>query len=276
MPEAKNKHIPVGSCHVYCAKFLNNTIPEDSEIETETNKLGYVEKGAEVTYKPTVKTFKDDFGMTTRTVVTAEETTTKFSLISWSKQDFAKFSPTARVDTTSKPGHNIIKIGGIGFADNSPYLFRLVHNDAEYGDLRVTIVGTNTSGFKLDFKPDSSGNMDVEVQSQSLDSEGTQILLDEELPGSAAAASGLSVSSTAGTVSGTTALTVTPSKGSGNTYRYKLGAYIPNVGDDLSAWSTWDGTSAITATTGSIITVAEVDSTNKAVKASVATVVAKV
>ncbi|WP_312159321.1 hypothetical protein [Oscillibacter sp.] len=90
-------------------------------------------------------------------------------------------------------------------------------------------------------------------------------------------ADGLTVASAAGSTSGKTALTVTPTKGSGNSYVYATAesVSIPAVGADCSAMTAWDGSADITATTGNKIVVVEVDSNGKAVKAGSATVTAK-
>lgn len=265
-------HIPVGSGFLYHDVFAN-AIPADADIETEAHRLGYIEKGGEIDYKPTYKTFKDDFGIIQRNVLTAEEATFKASLVAWSASDFNTFVSTARVAETQ--GHRTIKIGGLGNDDGKVHLFRFVHPDAKYGDVRVTIVGTQTGGFKLTFKPDDSSNMDLEITAQASDSEGTLILYDEEVLGDTLKASGLTVSSAAGTTSGTTKLTVTPVAAEGDSYRYMTGAQTPTVGAVLTNWTAWDGTSDITAATGDILTVAEVDSSGKAVKAGICTVTAK-
>lgn len=51
---------------------------------------------------------------------------------------------------------------------------------------------------------------------------------------------------------------------SSNKYKYKVqsGEFeeLPDLGDDLSAWTTWDGTSEISATNGYYIAVAETES----------------
>lgn len=90
-------------------------------------------------------------------------------------------------------------------------------------------------------------------------------------------ADGLAVASAAGSNSGKTALTVTPAAASGNSYKFATAASvsIPNIGEDCSAMTTWDGSAEITATTGNKIVVVEVDSTGKAVKAGTATVTSK-
>lgn len=88
----------------------------------------------------------------------------------------------------------------------------------------------------------------------------------------------LTVSSAAGTDSGTTKLTVTPAKGNeGNVYKYKVASSQTTVeyGQNVKNWSAWDGKSDITAATGQVITVVECDSTYKALNAGHATVTAK-
>lgn len=265
-------HIPIGSGHIFHTEFTG-AIPEDSVIETEANRLGYVEKGGELDYKPTYKTFKDDLGLIQRTALTAEEATLKASLIAWSMSDFNVFASTARVMESA--GRRTIKIGGVGNSDGKIHLFRFLHPDAQYGDVRLTVVGTQSGGFTLGFKPEDSGNMDLEITAQPSDSEGTLILVDEKVIGDTAKASGLTVSSVAGSTSGTTKLTVTPTLTSGNSYRYLRGAATPAVGAMLSSWTDWDGAADITAATGDILTVAEVDGSGAAVKAGIVTATAK-
>ena len=89
----------------------------------------------------------------------------------------------------------------------------------------------------------------------------------------------LTVISQAGTETGKTAVTVSPSVGSGNSYKYKTGTnpQMPTLNQDCSTstWTAWDGTSEITATTGEKIVIAEVDAQEKCKKAGIATIVAK-
>ena len=265
-------HIPIGSGYLFHSLFAG-AIPADNVIEAEANRIGYIEKGGEVDYKPTYKTFKDDYGIIQRTALTAEEATLKASLIAWSSSDFDVFASTARVTETA--GHRTIKIGGLGNDSGKIHLFRFVHPDAKYGDVRLTIVGTQTGGFTLNFKPDDAGNMALEITAQASDNEGTLIVYDEEVLGDTVKASGLTVSSAAGSTSGTTKLTVTPTLTSGNSYKYASGAQTPVVGVVLTGWAAWDGSTDITAATGDILTVAEVDGTGAADKAGICTVTAK-
>lgn len=87
----------------------------------------------------------------------------------------------------------------------------------------------------------------------------------------------LTVASAVGTASGTTKLTVSPAKASGNSYKIKTGAAATPViyGQNVQAWTAWDGTSDITATTGQVVTVVECGSDYKAKSAGSATVTAK-
>lgn len=87
----------------------------------------------------------------------------------------------------------------------------------------------------------------------------------------------LTVTSAAGTDSGDTALTVSPAKASGNSYKYKVADAATNVtyGQSVQTWTAWDGTSDITAQTGKVVTVVECDGSYKAQKAGSATVTAK-
>lgn len=86
----------------------------------------------------------------------------------------------------------------------------------------------------------------------------------------------LTISSAAGSATGKTKITVSPSLTSGNKYVYKAASTVtsPAYGDDCSSYTAWDGTSEITATTGNKICIVEVDSNKTAVKAGIATVTA--
>jgi hypothetical protein len=88
----------------------------------------------------------------------------------------------------------------------------------------------------------------------------------------------LTVTSVAGTTSGTTKITVDPTLTSGNLYMYKsaITTTAPNLNDDCSTgYSAWNGTSDITTLNGNSICIVEVDTSFKAKKAGTATVVSK-
>lgn len=86
----------------------------------------------------------------------------------------------------------------------------------------------------------------------------------------------LTVVSAAGTNTGDTAITVTPDAAASDIYKYKVADDVTAVDydDDLSTWTTWDGSADITAASGKKITVVECTSAGKARKVGSATVVA--
>jgi hypothetical protein len=87
----------------------------------------------------------------------------------------------------------------------------------------------------------------------------------------------LTVTSEAGTGAGKTAITVSPTLGSGNSYKYKLAANptMP-VYDQLisGGYANWNGTDEITATNGQKIVIVEINANGHARKAGMATVTA--
>lgn len=88
----------------------------------------------------------------------------------------------------------------------------------------------------------------------------------------------LTVTSTEGTATGDTKITVNPDKeNANNVYKYKVGVSETAVtyGQNLKNWTTWDGKSDIKATTGQKITVVECDGTYKALNAGSASVTVK-
>ena len=87
----------------------------------------------------------------------------------------------------------------------------------------------------------------------------------------------LTVASAAGTEVGDTKITITESKGDGNSYKYKVADAAVEVtyGQSVRNWTAWDGAADITAETGKVITIVECDAEYRAVKAGSNTVTAK-
>ena len=76
----------------------------------------------------------------------------------------------------------------------------------------------------------------------------------------------LAVTSSAGTETGKTKITVTPELKSGNSYVYKTNPTkiaTPEYLDDASGLTTWDGSSEIEAEDGHFIAIYEIDSSNQ-------------
>ena len=94
---------------------------------------------------------------------------------------------------------------------------------------------------------------------------------------SGAVATGLTLTSVAGSESGKTKVTVNPTKGGSHTYKAKTATTVtmPYVDADLTDWEEWNGTDDIAAVTGDDLVVVEVDSNRKAKKAGKVVVFAK-
>lgn len=86
----------------------------------------------------------------------------------------------------------------------------------------------------------------------------------------------LTVASEAGTASGDTKITVTETLPSGHIWKYKVANAATSVTwhMNVSTWSTWDGTSDITAASGKVLTLVDADADKKAVGEGHVTVVA--
>lgn len=88
----------------------------------------------------------------------------------------------------------------------------------------------------------------------------------------------LTVTSAAGTNLGDTKITIAEAQIDGYSYKYKVmdSAKMPTINQVLTTgWTDWDGSADITAATGKIIVVAEVDQGNQCKKVGSATVTAK-
>lgn len=136
--------IVLGSGDVYFKEF-EGEIPENSVLEAEENKLGYIQGGATLEYKPTYYTAKDDLGVVQKTIITEEEATMKTGILTFNGKTLAVLCETGRV--TEAEGIRTVKIGGVKNANGKKYVIHFHHRDKVDGDIRVTIVGK----MKVDF-----------------------------------------------------------------------------------------------------------------------------
>lgn len=117
----KRKDITLGSGKLYVQEYTGTTVPETEAICTDDNILGHISGGATLSYKPTFYNAKDDLGLVSKTVLTAEEVTLKSGVMTWDGNTLAKLSATARVTetdaATGKPAKRSVKIGGVDNAD---------------------------------------------------------------------------------------------------------------------------------------------------------------
>lgn len=179
MPTADEK-IVLGSGKLYVDVFVGGVIPTNLLLEVETNLLGLIQGGATLEYKPTFYEAKDDLGLASKTILTEEVATLKSGVMTWNGNTLAKLCSTARV--AEALGKRTVKIGGINNQDGKQYVIRFVHTDAIDGNIRVTIVGNNQAGFSFAFVKDKETIVDAEFIAMPLDSEGTKIIYEEDIP----------------------------------------------------------------------------------------------
>lgn len=173
------KTITLGSGKLYIADFTGD-IPADETIETPEKTAGLIKGGATLEYTPEFYTAKDDLGQVQKVIVTDEEVTLKSGIMTWNAETLKQLSATGRV--TESGGKRTLKVGGLSHADGKKYVIRFVHKDPIDGDLRVTIVGQNQTGFVLAFAKDAETVIDAEFKAQPNDEEGTLVIVDETIP----------------------------------------------------------------------------------------------
>lgn len=179
------ERIALGSGKLYIMEITDvagGAIPEDSEIEKAENLLGLIQGGASVEYSAEFYEASDDLGLAKRAMMTNEEVTLKTGIMTWCGNTLAKICSTARVTDDTVTGRRTVKIGGIANQNGKIYLLRFVAIDAQEGDSRVTIKGTNKTGFTLNFTKDKETVIDTEFKSVPIDDEGTLLIYTEEIP----------------------------------------------------------------------------------------------
>lgn len=175
---AQPDRIILGSGKIFAVEFDGTAIPENTVVETADNRLGHIKGGATLEYTPEFYIAKDDLGEVQKSRLVNEEVKLKTGIMTLDGNNISKLAATARV--TEASGKRTVKIGGAGNDNGKKYLIRFLHEDAEDGDIRVTIVGRNESGFSLSFAKDAETVVDAEFTAFPNDSEGTLVIYEEE------------------------------------------------------------------------------------------------
>lgn len=173
----EKKKIPLGSGNIYCVPYTG-TIPEDSEFESEGNRLGHITGGASIEYKPTFYTATDDFRRVSKTIVTDEEATMKFGIITWNLDVLNMLIASGKI--TEGGGKRTLRIGGAENQNDTKYLFRFVNKDKVDGDTRVTMLGNNQAGFSLPYSKDKEVAINPEIKGEPME-DGSIIIIEEEI-----------------------------------------------------------------------------------------------
>lgn len=170
--------ITLGSGILYAMEFTG-TMPEDTALEVDTNRLGWIKGGASLQYTPEFYTAEDDLGKVKKQKITREEVILTSGIMTWNGKVLEKLCSTGT--STEATGKRTTKIGGVGNDNGKSYVLRFVHEDAADGDVRVTIVGKNTSGFTLAFAPDAETVIDAQFTAMPNDTNGTLVIIEEEI-----------------------------------------------------------------------------------------------
>ena len=173
-----NEQIVLGSGKLYIMALpADGVVPATSTIETEANRLGYIKGGASLEYKPTELQVADDSGTFTKRYVISEETTFKSGVLTWNTQVLNMLSQAnSYVDSN---GTRTLKLGGVGAREMSKYIIHFVHDKDASNSIKITLVGTASSGFSLAFAADAETVIDAEFKAVSQDASGTQVVITE-------------------------------------------------------------------------------------------------
>ena len=154
-------------------------VPETSTICVPANKFAYIKSGATITYSQESMTVQDDLGLIRKTIITSDSATVALGLLGWVGTTLQKLVSTARV--TESGGKRTLKIGGLGNDDGKSYVLCIHHQDKTDGDCWWKVVGKNTAGLELAYKPDSETAVNPTFTAEAMDDEGTLIIYEEEI-----------------------------------------------------------------------------------------------
>ena len=174
--------IKLGSGIPYMMEYTDE-IPTVDEICVEQYRLGYVQSGASIEYTEETHVEKDDLGYVYKEITTEEEAILKLGLITWNGETLTKLIDRSK--TEIKDGRRITKIGGEGNAKGKYYVICFHIKDKQDGDMWVMIVGRNSAGASLAFAKDAGSKVEPEFRAKPHDTDGTLVLLIEQLPAAA-------------------------------------------------------------------------------------------
>lgn len=173
-----SEEIIIGSGDLYVVEYTG-TIPEYTEIEKDDNRAGNVKGGATMEYSTDSQTVEDDKSRVKKTIITKETVLFKTGLITWCRRYIEALVQTARVE--EQANHRIFKLGGLANQRKTKYLWHFVHTRQDGRKLRITVTGKNTGTLSMAFDPENATQVDAEITADSLDKDGTLVILDDEL-----------------------------------------------------------------------------------------------
>ena len=178
MAKRSKDKITLGSGKIYVQAFAD-AMPTVDELCVESNLLGYIKGGAELSYTEETHEEKDDLGLVSKIITTSEEVILKCGLLTWNGETLQKLVDRCSVSSTEN-GKRTTKIGGAGNSQGGYYAICFYHEDKTDGNLWVLIKGRNTAGFTLTFASDAATVAEPEFKAIPHDTDGTLVELIEE------------------------------------------------------------------------------------------------
>lgn len=174
----ENERIRLGSMDFYVTEWTG-TVPDNAELEKDSNFLGRTKNGATIGYNAEWYTAKSDDGKAVKRKLVGEEVTINYGNITFNANTIKSITATARVSETG--GKRIAKIGGVANDDGKRYLIRGVHRDKVDGDIRITAVGVNTGGWSTAYQNNQETVLQQSFSCDPMDSDGTLLEYEEEI-----------------------------------------------------------------------------------------------
>lgn len=174
----EDKKISLGSMEFYVVPYDGETIPEDTELEKESNHIGHTKNGGTLNYSATWTVAESDDGKAKRRQLVKEEATINFSLITWNANTIKKLISTASV--TEADGKRTLEVGGIENDNGIRYIIRGVHKDKVAGDVRITGVGVHTGGLEAVWQPENPSLISAQFELEPYNDSGRLYKYDEE------------------------------------------------------------------------------------------------
>lgn len=179
MPKRDKKTITVGSGKPYAMEYTGDAMPTIEELFAEENLLGYCKGGAALTYTGELYEEKDDLGLVSKQIITAEEVILKLGLLTWNGESLAIM--TDRCKVTEAEGKRTIKLGGAGNSQGKQWVIGFLHEDKVDGNLWIMMRGQNNSGFTLTLAADAGTVLEPEFKGLAQDADGTLVTIIEEM-----------------------------------------------------------------------------------------------
>lgn len=173
------ENITLGSGKAYIMEHDSGNMPTVEEICQDTNLMGRIQGGAELSYTEETYEEKDDLGYVSKVITTSEEALLKLGLITWNGNTLKNLAD--RCSVAEAEGKRTIRIGGAGNAQGKEWVVCFAHEDKKDGNLWVLIRGRNTAGFTLSFAKDAGTKVEPEFKALPQDDKGTLITLIEEM-----------------------------------------------------------------------------------------------